>query len=301
MHMVLAILVGCGLAGILLITEGFSASLELSNTSVPSALFPVAVLGLLTGLSVFGWRRFLLAGTAFSLFLWFDKNVFYHEDHAGGAIGLSLGLLDLTLVAFALTYPLARLAGSAPPFRGVPRLTGPYDALVGACALSLLSTSVPSLSALELIRMVKAFLLMVFVVNMVRDRDDVWLVVQCLVAVVFLEGAIGLAQWLKGGTIGLRMLGEVTSLYQDALTEGQELARVSGTFVHPMPFANVLGFLLPLVFAISLFGRTTASRWLSTVAFLVGLAALLATFSRAAIITTVLAVIGVVMVWLVRG
>jgi len=294
MQVGLGILVGCVLVGVLLVTEGFSASVQLANTSVPSVLFPAAGMGLLAGVSVLGWRRFLLAGTAFSLFLWFDKNFFYHEDHAGGAIGLSLGLLDLTLLAFLLTYPLARLAGSAPPLRGVPRLTGPYAALVGACTLSLLSTSVPSLSVLELIRMMKAFLLMLFVVNMVHDREDVWLVVQCLVAVVFLEGAIGLAQWLRGGTIGLRMFGEVPSLYQDTLTEGQELARVSGTFAHPMPFANVLGFLLPLVFAISFFGRTAGSRWLSTIAFLVGLAALLVTFSRAAIVTTALAVIGVV-------
>lgn len=294
MQIVLAILVGCLLAGILLVTEGFSVSVQVGNASVPSVLFPVAGVMLVAGVSALGWRRFLLAGMAFSLFLWFDKNFFYHEDHAGGAIGLSLGLLDLPLLAFLLAHPLARLAGSAPPLLGVPRLTGPYFALIGVCTLSLLTTSVPSLTVLELVRMLKAFLLMIFVMNMVRDREDVWLVVQCLVAVVFLEGAIGLAQWLMGGTIGLRMFGEVNSLYQDALTEGQELTRVSGTFAHPMPFANVLGFLLPLVFSISLIGRTAGSRWLSTVAFLIGLAALLATFSRAAIMTTALSVVGVV-------
>ena len=109
-----------------------------------------------------------------------------------------------------------------------------------------------------------------------------------LFSAVFLESVLAIAQWLKQGYIfGYLPLGEslIAARPPFALADfaGSLKLRVYGTFPHPNVLGGYLAITLPLIFlSLSSEGLTIRRRVLYSLTFVLGLAALFLTFSRAA-------------------
>lgn len=204
--------------------------------------------------------------------------------HGGGALGLyalaSDGPLAILLVIWFFDWS-----------RGVPpkqRSARPVLLLMPFLAigfLSLLWAERPIWAFCEWVRWVKVLAVLLYATYRVR-AGDIDVALFGLSASVALEGGISVLQAAFRSTLGLDKLGVFGSGGQEALTQEVstgELFRGSGLTGHPNYLASYLILLLPIfgLLALGETRRTYKLCWSAT--FLIGVAGLAATMSRAAI------------------
>ena len=264
---VLAAVVGLAL-GLVVVRNVAAPSLSAKVVLVAAfASFVAMVVGTL--------RRLLLTVVIVDIAFRWDVNLFYREDAAAlGALGgfnISATTLALTgLYALWLAELLARSAAAARP---AVRAALPLLAFTAVTALSLVVARDRMLAGFEVELLVELSLLFLYVASTVRSEADVRFVATMLVVVLLLAAIVIAA----GGRLSGLPLGSASVRY-DAAEGG--LARAGGTIGSPNAAGTFLAFLLAP--ALVLLATPISRRWkaLASVAFAVGLVALVLTFSR---------------------
>ncbi len=232
-------------------------------------------LGFLGAIVAGGVHRVLIIALVFAipLNLPFDPfgEVAYHP---GGAWdGFILYPYDFPLIALTLLLVAETLAGKR-PFR-VSRIDVVVILFIVWSILSIYSSSHISLSAFEILRMGKLYLLARIIAGLIRTRSDIHYLLIALLAGLVVQGVIGLFQYTTGTDFGLELY-----------TVGN-LRRVSGTVGWPNTYGTYAAAILSLGFSLWVFGADSRLRLPAIVASILGVSALVISFSRGAWISLV--------------
>ena len=257
---------------------GFSISII---AKLPNRALLVVLLGISFPFLAFiigNMRRFLLATTAAVLPIQIDVNFMHVFENQAGAHTLGISLQDVFVILLLILWLIELATSEEKPFRFHARLTIPAILYIEAAMLTMLWAPRLDLAFLEVVRMIKVFILYFVLANQIRDKRDLKLVAWALVFSIGFEGVIALLQTLKGGTLGLDFLGEAYLPDQ----KKTKYWRVMGTLGHPNRLAMYLEMLLPLVFGMWLIERKGMRRLLVIGVFGLGVMALIMTGSRGA-------------------
>jgi hypothetical protein len=226
-------------------------------------------------------RRFYL-GLASFMYVFTSGWVFYHYT--------GLMLADLPILALVAISLLSgrRLRFSQPPI-------GKF--LLAIIALGLASAAwskQPGWAIAEISKYMRGFLLMVVLVDNIRDVRDLRLVVNGTLAGLLIESLLGIYQW-KFGALGIWFLGERPAWRLDW--------RTFGTFFVPAFYANYVAMALSLSLRMFLYYRpakaVTAVYYGSISVF--GLIALYTTYARGPWIGAVAGFVIVVLISMTRA
>ncbi len=231
--------------------------------------------GALTG----NLRRFFLALMVFSIPLNADVHFFYHPG-AAGTRGLVIAFPDLCLMLLLSIWLIELATGLRQErVRLFPQVTLPYVALMGLGALSVLWAPKPLLALFDVWQMAKVLLLFLYLVNTVRDREEVEFVLAVLLLGAALQGLIVLLQNTTGMSLGIFGQQTRTELFHPE-EDVSLVRRPGGTVGH----ANTLGryFVLLLPAGILLTQRGEKRRMFYLLTTALGLLGMVLTLSRSA-------------------
>ncbi|MBN1699398.1 MAG: O-antigen ligase family protein [Spirochaetales bacterium] len=276
---------------LILATRAFTEKLTLFGISVNIVFIFFGFLIIVPFYRYLNIRQRLLYVFIAGIFFWVDKNMFFRSHHAGGAFGLSVGVIDIVLIVSLFYHLLHKKETATEEFSFFPFVSIPYLLLIVMNFLTVFLSIDPQLSMLEIIRLLKGLFVFLLVANMIQDVEDIKKISLFLVFMVFGESLLCLAQFFMKRTIGLNFLGEETELYVETLTEGTEVTRISGTFGNPHSLAGVFGFIIPLIVCLVLCSKKVQSKWLYIFVLFTGLSALIVTYLR-----SVLVALGLVLV-----
>ena len=150
------------------------------------------------------------------------------------------------------------------------RLVPPFSMLLSAAAVSVVFSSRPLESSLEVVRIGTVVVIVVALARLIRTGSDIRRFLLALIASAAIPLLVAGLEIARGGA-GITPLG---------------IGRVDGTFQHPNPFAAYL--FLMLILGVALFPHVV-SRWKWVLAALIASSggALVATYARGAWIATV--------------
>ncbi|MCI5123031.1 MAG: hypothetical protein D3925_00780, partial [Candidatus Electrothrix sp. AR5] len=158
----------------------------------------------------------------------------------------------------------------------------PYLVIFGLCFASLTRVPAhPAIKAGTLFLVLKNVLIFLYLANNLSNRRIVFTLIGVLLLNGSLQALIAIGQYVKGGPIGLGMLGEMDNLY--ASKSGlEELTRMGGTVGHPNKLAMFLAFLLEINFSVLFIKASKWMRWVRVLPIFLMLPAVILTYSRSA-------------------
>jgi O-antigen ligase len=235
------------------------------------------------------WRRVLLGIVVVELPLQIDKYFFHDFDQAltGALSGFIVSISTFCLILLYAQW-LPRLVIESRPLRGNFALTI-YTAIVTASTIWALQ---PSLALYESFLLGQSFLLFVYIVNTVTEKNDVMFIVTCLALCLAGEGVMML---LTQGLHRTLSLGPIYFDYNDAT------GRVSGSLGAANIAASFFNLLIPLCFCLLFSSSSKRLRQLLAVALFFGGLGLVLTQSRGGWIGTTLSIGMCVAVALQKG
>ncbi|MEK7389340.1 MAG: O-antigen ligase family protein [Elusimicrobiota bacterium] len=176
-------------------------------------------------------------------------------------------------------------AQRAPGLKG-KHLFLPMLGLLAAVLLSFQNATYPMHGVFELFRMVKVFLLYVFLVYNIRRREEIRLIVAILGLNIMVQLAITLLQKYGGSNLGLAYFGEATAS-MESMIGVERVFRAGGTLGHPNHFAYCLDLLIPLFLSMSFSSSLSRrQRAFFTAALAAALLCLYMTLSRGGLVGT---------------
>jgi O-antigen ligase len=206
------------------------------------------------------------------------------RPHIGGAASYSIAVVD----AFLLPLIIFMIRDHVRGWRTGIRISAVSYWWLGLMALgvgSLITGPFRQFAAMELLSMLKCWILFLVIVNeCVRERHFERVMVALALAIAF-NILVAMAQFALKRTLGLQALGEAA----DAAVLGANLGvyggesnvyRVSGLLGHPNLFSAFLAMLLPIYIGLMFAGYSARVRALLGALSLTGLACLLLTLSR---------------------
>ncbi|MDZ7337760.1 MAG: O-antigen ligase family protein [candidate division KSB1 bacterium] len=231
--------------------------------------------GALTG----NLRRFLLALMVFSVPLNADVHLLYHPE-AAGTRGLVIAFPDICLAVLVAAWLIELASGLRQErVRLFPRVTVPYAALLCLGALSAMWAPKPLLTLLDIWQMSKILVLFLYLVNTVRDREEVQFVLGVLLLGAALQGVIVLLQNATGLSLGF--FGQQTKAEFFHPEEDVSLVRrPGGTVGHANTLGRYFVLLLPTGIFLSLNSEKRRTFYLLTTGM--GLLGMVLTLSRSA-------------------
>ena len=161
--------------------------------------------------------------------------------------------------------------------------------LFGAVFLGVLLSYAPSLSLRFLFYHISAALCVLVTVSAVRTEGDLKRLTAGGAVCVAVSGAYGIVQRMQGI--------EVNASFVDLKVNAGMPGRVYSFFDNPNTFAEVLILLLPLVLALVLSSRHLVSKAVAAGIFVIGVAALGMTYSRASWVGIACAMVVMVFLW----
>ncbi len=229
-------------------------------------------------------RLFCLLGTVFLAPIALAKH-FVPVPHMGGAASFPIDLID-PLVVMLLMFQLRDVSQGRRVFR-MTALAPWVGGIMALGAIDVLAGPLRVLSAQEVVRMAKCYLLFFVLVNEIeRERQFMW-VLAVLIGGVAVQSGMGIAQWLFRISLGLQMLGEADletielTAKATYLGSGAGMAfRANGLIGHPNLLAAFLALQLPICVALMFSRLSMPMRALIGGATLLGMAALMMTLSR---------------------
>jgi putative inorganic carbon (hco3(-)) transporter len=257
---------------------------------LPNTYLMVALAGIsfpFIALMVGDMRKFLIVATAAVLPIRMDVNFYHLFENQAGAHTLGISLQDIFVIMLLLLWIVEAIIHKKGTFHGFKSLTIPAILYIEICILTLIWAPRIELSVMEIVKMIKVFILFFVLANQIRDKQDLKLVVWGLVLAVGSQGVLALMQTIKGGIIGLDFLGE-------APIKGEVKAnvwRVMGTLGHPNRLAMFLEILLPICFGFFLVEKKVFNRVIIILIFGLGIVALIMTGSRGAWISFFIAMV----------
>lgn len=161
-------------------------------------------------------------------------------------------------------------------------ITLPYLVIFVLCAVSLTRvTAHPAVKAGALFVVLKNPFIFLYLANNLSNRRIVFTLIGILLLNGSFQGLIAIGQYIKGGPLGLGMLGEMDSLYASAAGT-DTLFRMGGTVGHPNKLALMLVFLMEINFAILFIKSPDWLKWLRITPMFFMLPAIILTYSRSA-------------------
>jgi putative inorganic carbon (HCO3(-)) transporter len=214
------------------------------------------------------WRRILLGIVVVELPLQIDK-YFLHDMDLALTGALSGFIVSISTFCLILLYAqwLPKLVIESRPLRGNFALTI-YTAIVTASTIWALQ---PSLALYETFLLGQSFLLFIYIVNTVTERNDVIFIVTCLTLCLAGEGMMML---LTQGLHRTLSLGPIYFDYNEITN------RVSGSLGAANVAASFFNLLLPLCCCLLFSTNSKRLRQLSAIALLLGGLGLVLTLSR---------------------
>lgn len=214
------------------------------------------------------WRRILLGIVVVELPLQIDKYFIHDLDQAltGALSGFIVSISTFCLILLYAQW-LPRLVIQSRPLRGNFALTI-YTAIVTASTIWALQ---PSLALYETFLLGQSFLLFVYIINTVTEKNDVMFIVTCLTLCLAGEGMMML---LTQGLHRTLSLGPIYFDYNDAT------GRVSGSLGAANIAASFFNLLIPLCCCLLFSSTSKRLRQLSAIALVFGGIGLVLTLSR---------------------
>jgi O-antigen ligase len=228
-------------------------------------------------------RDLLLYVLAFNLPLTsIQKTLFLTEQTTFVTPGVQVGLADMCLGALYLVWALRIFVTRD---EALPKLRGMdlwVFALVGAQALSMLSSYAPELTFFETIRVFKLGLLYFYLSRNIKRRD-LGPLLAGVMAAILLQASLAIVQQRTGRLMGIgRTKGAEQEYTQYTVPGFEAVRRAEGTTFdsHALGLFMSMTLLLPLGLTLA----RAAPKWLRVVAgaaFVLGLPGLVVSFSRA--------------------
>jgi putative inorganic carbon (HCO3(-)) transporter len=204
--------------------------------------------------------------------------------HMGGALSYRIDLVDL--------FALALLAYQLHDWRAgrrlrLPWLALPWLALTLLGSMFILAGPFRSLAGMEVVRMLKCFLIFLALVNELPRVPRIGHAVVAILGATLLQVGVGIAQYVLDRQLGLQMLGEASEesvqlTSASTLTVGIQVNRVGALLGHSNVLGAFLALSLPLAAALVFSRVDLRIRLLSLATLLLGTFALLVTLSRTA-------------------
>lgn len=197
-----------------------------------------------------------------------------------GIPGIRFGIVEVLLIALYAEWLIRGV--SRQRFLGVMRSPVNVAAMVlgVVTAVSVAVAGDRVLAGFGVVALVEAYLVFLYVANVVTASDDVWWVTDGLAGALLVQECFALAQYVTRSSLGLATLGESSQLMQQTFGS-VTYVRVAGTLIHPNHFANFLGLALPLVLAAVVTGAAKGwRRHAYSVVFMFGAVIFLLTYSR---------------------
>ena len=229
-------------------------------------------------LSVRNPKRLFLA--ALLLFILFSTNYTFMRTPylASGAQGFSVALSDFALVAL-LVFWLLEVFIKRRSVRFFPNMLIPIVCLITFSVISIYKSVDMQLSVFELFRLVKLLILFIVVANNVENQEDIRLIVMVLLVGLFMESVIASLQMLKGGPLGLSIIGEYDELTEITLGSATTY-RVGATLRNSNIFSKYLTVLLPVSMSLFLCFRRFRYKLVLAGITVLGVMALVMTLTR---------------------
>ncbi len=235
---------GLGIAMVAALAAAISISFIGQRPIIVAALVVTLLLPLLV--TMLGNPRLLcLWVLGFALPLEFSK-FFGTLPHMGGEYAFRIELSDAFMVALAFVFWIDRLRGQAPRL-WIPKVVWPWVFLIALTAVDVGIREWKRAAAMEVIRMGKALVLFVLVVNTLRTRGDFRHFFLAFAGSLFLQGFYGILQYFFNLDLGLQRLGENTAMMESV--GGRALSRVSALLGHPNLLSGFLAMAMPIPLA----------------------------------------------------
>jgi O-antigen ligase len=199
--------------------------------------------------------------------------------HEGGASDFTITPADVLLVLLCFLAIGEATLRRRVRVRLFPAVLVPAILFIALGMVSSLNARDPLLSAFQIFELVKGLFFLLFVVNTVRDEQDIKWALAGLMAAVLLQSTLGIYQAIMGRPLGLTMLGE-TNLAVRQVIGGRLTIRPVGTFWHPNQLAMYLGMVLPVIGALLMVRIDPRMKFAAALTVSLGLGAVVFTMSR---------------------
>jgi hypothetical protein len=213
---------------------------------------------------------------------------------SSGPTGIEISFVTIPAAFLLIHHWFTHIGSDQWRFFWGKEITYPAALVFLTTAVTILYTSERRLVIYYLIHLLELYIVFLAVINIIRSRDDVVLVIKLLMITLAIQSVIYFIQNITGVTFDL--LGEVI------VHKGETLQRHGGTVSSNVKgFAN---FITPLLLiAVSRFLSTTNRRvkgWLCLLCAM-GTAALVLTFTRASWVGFILGMVLIVTLGMIRG
>jgi len=267
----------------------FSSLLDLRYGLAMWAGIFIALLGVLSR----RFKRFFQALLVLSIPLLVRKTLtFVAVEHTGGPVGLDVLLSDYLLFILYVVwiYEGFFLRKEGEGIR-VPRIGWVLLAFIAAAVLSISSAQNIRYSIFEIIRLLKVFFFFLYVVNHFNTEKEVRFVMTILFLIVIVHSSITFLQRFTGQTFYVPFIMPPPVRVSDIQMGDVFLRRPGGIIGNANSAAAFLAILVPTFYGTLFWKGRRLFKILAYLAFSLGLAALVETYSRAGWITIPPAVI----------
>lgn len=222
-------------------------------------------------------KRALQALLIFSLSMNMGVHIGYSDKYLNVDPGIPINLPILILLAL-YAFWLTGIVLKRTSIRFFSSITIPFGILTLWAGSSLLVATKSSYVLLGLPNFITAFLLYFYAANFIKSEEDIRFVSRLIAIAVLFSSILGIIQYAAGTDFNLTFLGgredQVNLAYQ-----AESISRVSGLLVWPNTFAFFLNGVLPLMLIFTFMVRGFTF-YLCSVSFILGLIALVLTYSR---------------------
>lgn len=240
-------------------------------------------------------RRFLEALLIFSFSMSLDVHLMFSDRYTDIHYGIPITLTGVTVLCLYIIWAW-RLYQKTDRVNFFPLVSIPFVLLVFWSGFSFLWAAKPNYVFYRLWGMVEMLFLYLYAANNLKTSTDLKFLVKCISVTVIITAIVAICQYATGSSFGLKFLGGRES---QLLIEYKGISRVSGFLVSSNSLAWFLNLWLPLLLLWGIAGTQTKFYSMYLISFLLGLLALVMTYSRGGWVSFVFSLILIVM-WLIK-
>jgi O-antigen ligase len=234
-------------------------------------------------------KDYFLVLFVLALPVWIGKHLDYQPSPYGiSTFGFPIHVSFLPLIALYAIWAMRQVVRDDPAplsTRGLLPLAGVF----AAATVAVVGSTDNLFAVFDLFALGTSMLIFIYAASEIRQRRELRLVLALLIFSAAFQGAIALAQYFTGSTLGLNFFGAARQLYGYPGLE--VVSRVGGLIGHPNTLAFFFDLMLPLSLSLLFCPMSGRTRFFLAVAVFLQLAGLSVTFSRGGIIGSSLAVL----------